>query len=59
MSLVVACYFDPRYKRRVIEFYMKKFYGDYYQVTLEEFMSVLRKLYSFYAYETPRPAKGN
>jgi hypothetical protein len=38
---------------------MKKFYGDYYQVTLEEFMSVLRKLYSFYAYETPRPAKGN
>jgi hypothetical protein len=36
---------------------MKKFYGDYYQVTLEEFMSVLRKLYSFYASETPRPAK--
>lgn len=57
MSLAVACFFDPRYKRRVIEFYMKKFYGDYYQVTLEEFMSVLRKLYSFYASETPRPAK--
>lgn len=26
-------------------------------MTLEEFMSVLRKLYSFYASETPRPAK--
>jgi hypothetical protein len=32
MSLVVACFFDPRYKRRVIEFYMKKFYGDYLKV---------------------------
>jgi hypothetical protein len=23
MSLVVACVFDPRYKKRIIEFYMK------------------------------------
>lgn len=47
MSLAVACFFDPRYKKRMVEFYMKKFYGDY-QDTLDEFISVLRKLYHFY-----------
>jgi len=56
MSLAVACFFDPRYKKRMVELYMKKFYGDY-QVTLDEFISVLRKLYHFYVSSKPAPPK--
>uniref|UniRef100_A0A0A9GL37 hAT-like transposase RNase-H fold domain-containing protein n=1 Tax=Arundo donax TaxID=35708 RepID=A0A0A9GL37_ARUDO len=47
--LVVACFLDPRYKKKLIEFYMRKFYGQSYQVHLEEVISVIRKLYQFYA----------
>lgn len=58
-ALVVACFLDPRYKKRLIEFYMKRFYGDLYQVQLEEFLSVIKKLYQFYASSTPSPSKNN
>jgi hypothetical protein len=53
-SLAVACFLDPRYKAKIVEFYMRKFYGDYYQVYVDEFISVLKKLYQFYA--TSRPS---
>lgn len=36
---------------------MKKFYGDYYQVALDELVNILRKLYSFYASSKPAPPK--
>ncbi|CAD6270876.1 unnamed protein product [Miscanthus lutarioriparius] len=45
----VACFLDPRYKKKLIEYYMRKFYGDEYQVKLDEFVSVIKKLYRFYA----------
>ncbi|KAK3130001.1 hypothetical protein QOZ80_6BG0487660 [Eleusine coracana subsp. coracana] len=56
-ALAVACFLDPRYKKRLIEFYMKRFYGDMYQVELEELLSVITKLYQFYASLTPSPTK--
>jgi hypothetical protein len=47
-ALAVACFLDPRYKKRLIEYYMKKFYGDHYLAELDEFISVIKKLYNFY-----------
>ena len=49
IALTVACFLDPRYKKKLIEYYMRKFYGDEYQVKLDEFVSVIKKLYQFYA----------
>jgi hypothetical protein len=40
-SLAVACFFDPKYKKKIIEFYTKKFVGDYYQVLVEEFVTTV------------------
>jgi hypothetical protein len=57
--LAVASFFDPRYKRRLIEFYLKKFYGDMYQQQIEDFLSVLKKLYQFYANLAPSLEKNN
>jgi hypothetical protein len=36
---------------------MKRFYGDMYQVQLEEFLSVIKKLYQFYASQAPSLSK--
>ena len=44
IALAVACFLDPRYKKRLIEYYMKKFYGDHYQVELDEFVTVVKKI---------------
>jgi hypothetical protein len=49
IALVVACFLDPRYKKTLIEYYMRKFYGDEFQPELDEFVSVIKKLYQFYA----------
>jgi len=56
-ALAVACFLDPRYKKRLIEFYMKKFHGDLYQVQLDELVSIIKKLYQFYASASPTPSK--
>jgi hypothetical protein len=47
--LVVACFLDPRYKKRLIEYYMIKFYGDVGQFKLDEFLSTVTKLYMSYS----------
>jgi len=57
IALAVACFLDPRYKKRLIEYYMKKFHGDHYQLALDEFICVVKKLYNFYASSAPAPAK--
>jgi hypothetical protein len=49
IALAVACFLDPRYKKKLIEYYMRKFYGDEFQPKLDEFVSVIKKLYQFYA----------
>ncbi|CAA0806027.1 Unknown protein [Striga hermonthica] len=51
-SLAVASFLEPRYKKKLIEFYMRKFYGDYYQPQLDELLTVIKKLYQFYATKT-------
>ncbi|CAA0829325.1 Unknown protein, partial [Striga hermonthica] len=48
IALAVACFLDPTYKKRLIEYYMKKFYGGYYQAELDEFVGEVKKLYNFY-----------
>jgi len=38
---------------------MKKFYGDHYQVELDEFVTVVKKLYNFYVNSAPASSKKN
>jgi hypothetical protein len=56
-SLAVACFFDPRYKKKIIEFYTKKFAGDYNQVVVEEFVTTVKKLYQFYSASKPASSR--
>lgn len=49
MILAVACFLDPKYKKKLIEFCMRKFYGDYYEIRLDEFICVMKNLYQLYA----------
>ncbi|CAD6212641.1 unnamed protein product [Miscanthus lutarioriparius] len=57
IALAIACFLEPRYKKRLIEYYMKKFYGDHYQVELDEFVTVVKKLYNFYVNSAPTSSK--
>ncbi|CAD6342226.1 unnamed protein product [Miscanthus lutarioriparius] len=36
---------------------MKKFYGDHYQVELDEFVTIVKKLYNFYVNSAPTSSK--
>ena len=61
-TLAVACFLDPRYKKRLIEFYMRKFHGISSQVHVDELVDVMKKLYQFYAAAAPsslRPKSGS
>jgi len=49
IALAVASFLDPRYKKKIIEFYMRKFYGSLYQIHVDEFMTLLRKMFQCYA----------
>jgi hypothetical protein len=44
-TLVVACFLDPRYKKRLIEFYMRKFHGSASQVHVDALVDFIKKLY--------------
>ncbi|KAF0909371.1 hypothetical protein E2562_035812 [Oryza meyeriana var. granulata] len=55
IALAVASFIDPRYKKRLIEFYMRKFYGDAYLAHLDEFVRTIRQLYQFYASTHSKP----
>ncbi|CAA0822357.1 Unknown protein [Striga hermonthica] len=58
-TLVVACFLDPRYKKRLIEFYMRKFHGNASHVHVDELVDVIKKLYQFYFYvhDTPMSSR--
>ncbi|CAD6229250.1 unnamed protein product [Miscanthus lutarioriparius] len=58
IALAVAYFLDPRYKKRGIEYCMKKFHGAYYQAELDEFVSVVKKLYNFYAASSKKTSQG-
>jgi hypothetical protein len=48
-ALVVACFLDPRYKMKVVEFYYTEMSDDYGFDAMYEFKKVLQKLYDSYA----------
>jgi hypothetical protein len=52
-ALVVASFLDPRYKNKLIGFYMRKFHGDLYQIYVDEFVPLLRKMFQHYATSIP------
>lgn len=52
-ALAVASFLDPRYKKKLIEFYMRKFHGDIYQIYVDEFVALLRKMFQHYATSVP------
>ncbi|KAJ1256441.1 hypothetical protein BS78_K023900 [Paspalum vaginatum] len=50
VALAVAFFLDPRYKRKAIEFYMRKIYGSLlYPGKVEEFIAVVKQMYQAYA----------
>ncbi|RLN04677.1 activator-like transposable element [Panicum miliaceum] len=56
-TLAIACFLDPRYKKRLIEFYMRKFYGHASNVRVDEIVDVIKKLYQFYATFAPSSSR--
>jgi hypothetical protein len=53
IALSVASVLDPRYKRTIVEFYLKKVYLYTYQTELDKFNGVMKKMYQCYASTTP------
>ncbi|CAN6287169.1 unnamed protein product [Urochloa humidicola] len=49
-TLAVACFLDPRYKKRLIEFYMKKFHGNASHVHVDELVNVIKNFVSVLSY---------
>ena len=56
-TLAVACFLDPRYKKRLIEFYMRKFHGHAYQSHVDELVDVIKNLYQFYCASQPSTSR--
>uniref|UniRef100_A0ACD5Z4H5 Uncharacterized protein n=1 Tax=Avena sativa TaxID=4498 RepID=A0ACD5Z4H5_AVESA len=48
MALGVACFFDPKYKRNVIEYYAPKIYPLTYEEEIEKFTRVVNQLFEAY-----------
>lgn len=53
MALAVANVLDPRFERKIVEFYLKKLYRNYYQVEVDKFNIAIKKIYQFYATTAP------
>ncbi|KAG2540024.1 hypothetical protein PVAP13_9NG518114 [Panicum virgatum] len=56
-TLVVACFLDPRYKKRLIEFYMRKFHGNTCQVHVDAIVDLIKKLYQSYVNAEPSSSR--
>ena len=48
MALAVACFFDPRYKRNVIEYYAPMIYPTTYEEEIAKFTKVVDQLFEAY-----------
>jgi hypothetical protein len=60
VALAVAFFLDPRYKRKAIEFYMRKIYGPVlYYGKVEEFIAVVKQMYQEYASSSQSPVGPN
>jgi len=53
VALAVANVLDPRFKTKIVEFYLKKLYRNSYQVEVDKFHIVIKKMYRFYATTAP------
>ena len=56
-TLAVACFLDPRYKKRLIEFYMRKFHGNTCQVHVDAIVDLIKKLYQSYVSAEPSSSR--
>jgi len=56
-TLAVACFLDPRYKKRLIEFYMRKFHGNACLVHVDALVDLINKLYQSYVSAEPSSSK--
>lgn len=59
VALAVANVLDPRFKRKIVEFYLRKIYRYSYNSKLEKFNGVLRKMYQCYASTVPSSSKSS
>ena len=48
IALVVACFLDPRYKKKLVEYFMLKIYKDMATVEITRFMDVVNQLFQEY-----------
>ena len=48
VALAVACFLDPRYKMKVVEFYYSEMSDDYGFDDMYEFKKIMQKLYDLY-----------
>ena len=53
VALAVANVLDPRFKRRIVEFYLRKLYRNSYQAELDKFNGVLRNMFHCYVSSAP------
>jgi hypothetical protein len=59
VALAVANVLDPRFKRRVVEFYLKRFHRNSYQAELDKFNGVLRNMFQCYLSVTSSAKSSN
>jgi hypothetical protein len=52
IALVVACFLDPRYKKKLVEYFMLKIYKDSAVAELTRFMDVVNQLFQSYLSST-------
>lgn len=58
--LAVAFFLDPRYKRKAVEFYMRKIHGPLlYHGKVEEFIVVIKQIYEAYVSSFSKSATGH
>ena len=48
MALAIGCFLDPRYRQKLVEFFMSKIYGRDYDKHINEFMDAVNKLFQAY-----------
>lgn len=57
VALAIASVLDPRFKRKIVEFYLRRVYKNSYQDELNKFNCVMRNMYECYAASNPSSLK--
>ena len=58
-ALAVGCFLDPRYKKRLVEFFMSKIYPDEYIYHMNTFMAAVNQLFQAYMSKGPDSEKAS